>query len=154
MEFLVRLLLTIFLAPFCLLIGFFPSFVWEGYEGRAAKERKEAARREEQEARRAEFASRQKDQEAQEAQRRAVAKWMADHPVEAARIAQEQQRRLIVEENERRARLAAVEEERQRAQQVLKAALATPLSNEKAKLLTEMPFPPSLADLQRFADER
>jgi hypothetical protein len=154
MEFLVRIILTILLAPIWIIIGFSPAFLWEGYEGRAAKERKEAARREEQEARRAEFARRQKKQETQEVQRRAIAEWLAAHPVEAARINQEQRHRLMVDENERRARLAAVEEERRRAQQTLEAALAIPLSEEKAKLLSEMPFPPSLADLKRFADER
>jgi hypothetical protein len=100
---------------------------------------------------------------------------MAAHPVEAARIEQEQRRRFIVEEERRRAKLAAEEEEsqlklaaeeealraklaadkekRRKAQQELEAALAISLSEEKAKLLSEMQFPPSLTDLQRFADE-
>jgi hypothetical protein len=173
MGFLIRFFLTVLLSPICLIIGFFPSFLWEGYgEGRAAKKREEAASRQaEIDRRNLEITKR-----LQEEQASAVAEWMAAHPVEAARIKQEQRRRLRVEEERRTAKLAAAEEERQlklaaeeearkaklvteeeerrKAKQALEAALTIPLSKEKAKLLSEMPFPPSLANLQRFADER
>jgi hypothetical protein len=179
MEFLARLVLTILISPLCLIIVFFPSFVWEGYGEKRAAQRKEAAWRAEQETRREELARRKQEEaqraEEQEARQRAVADWMAAHPVEAARINQEQERRLTAaetarrarlaaeeeerraklaaEEEERRAKLAADEEERRKAQQVLEAALAIPLSAKKAKLLSEMPFPPSLENLQSFARE-
>jgi hypothetical protein len=155
-----------------LIIGFSPLFLWEGYgEERAARKREEAARRQgEIDRRKLEITKRLKEEQASD-----VAQWMAAHPVEAARIEQEQRRRFIVEEERRRAKLAAEEEEsqlklaaeeealraklaadkekRRKAQQELEAALAISLSEEKAKLLPEMRFPPSLTDLQRFGDE-
>jgi hypothetical protein len=116
----------------------------------------------------------------EEARAKEIAEWMSAHPVEAARIERERQRRLEIEEAERRAKLEAEAKERREAQMALEAveekrrreerialeaeerkrreeqmaieaALAKPLSEEKAKLLSEMPFPPSLSDLQRFA---
>jgi hypothetical protein len=172
MEFLVRLLLTILLAPVWVIIGFSPAVFWTGYDGpkaKAARKRKEAARRQADMDRRNWEIEGRREQEwrkrEDEARKKDVAQWMAAHPVEAARIAQEQKRRLKVDEaarrakladdeEERRAKLAAEEEKRRKSQQALDAALAIPLSEGKATLLSEMPFPPSLADLQRFADER
>jgi hypothetical protein len=135
MGFLPRLLLTILVFPVDLIFIVLGAPVltrlcWIGYEEQL-KQREEAARA------------------------RKVAEWMAAHPVEAARIAQEQQRRLVIEAEERRveqaAKLAAQQEERRMAQQALEAALAHPLPEKKAKLLSEMRFPPSLKDLERFA---
>ncbi len=163
MEFLVRLFLTVLLSPIWLIIGFSPSFLWEGYgEERAARKREDAVRRQgEIDRRNLETTKRLKEKQAI-----AVAERMAAHPVEAARIELEKRRRFIIEEETRsaklaaeeaerqlklvaeeearRAKLIAEEEERRKAQQALEAALAIPLSSEKAKLLSEMPFPPAL----------
>lgn len=121
MGFLPRLILTVLFFPL-VIIGFSPTVFWEGYDEVKA----EAVRR----------------RKAEE-----VAEWMSTHPVEAAIIKREQQQqRLIEEETERRAeltaRLAAEEKKRHEARIAIEAALAKPLPEKKAKLLSEMQFPP------------
>ena len=84
-----------------------------------------------------------------------AAKWIADHPVEAALIEGERKRRLQIEHLELRQlaeERAAAEAKRREVQQAIEAVLAAPLSETKAKLLSEMPFPPSIADLKRLAE--
>jgi len=85
-----------------------------------------------------------------------AAKWMADHPVEAALIERERKRRLQIEHLERTRQLAeeraAAEAKRREVQQAIEAALSAPLSETKAKLLSEMLFPPRMADLKRLAE--
>ena len=81
---------------------------------------------------------------------------MADHPVEAALIERERKRRLQIEHLERTRQLAeeraAAEAKRREVQQAIEAALSAPLSETKAKLLSEMLFPPRMADLKRLAE--
>jgi hypothetical protein len=123
MGFLLRLVLTILLLPVFLLLGGFPSFLWIGYEEQRAA--------------------------------RLAAKWMANHPVETALIERERKRRLEIEHLERTRQLAeeraAAEAKSREIQRAIDAALAAPLSETKAKLLSEMPFPPSIADMKRLA---
>jgi len=150
MGFLLRLLFTVLLLPL-LIIGLSPSFLWEGYEGpraetakrreKAAKQQADIERRNWELAKLREESARAKD----------VAEWMAAHPVDPARIEREQRRRLVIQETERRAKLAAEEEKRHEARMAIETALAIPLPEKKAKLLSEMQLPPRLADLQRFA---
>jgi len=137
---------------------------WIGYEDEV-----EARRGRKAEARQAEID--RKNWERREEEIAQNAEWMRAHPVEAARIERERQRRLEIEKMEHRAKMAAEAKERHEAQMAfeaaeekrrheerialeaeerrrheermaIEAALAKPLSAEKAKLLSEMPFPP------------
>jgi hypothetical protein len=130
-ELVIRLLLTVILLPVLLILGGGFSLLWAGYEGPGS----EAARRRREEAK--------------------VRAWLEAHPIEAALVEREKQRRTT-EERVRLAKAAAEKaeaEQKQRrdAQIAVEAALASPLSVKKRRVLSEMEFPPRVADLERLA---